>query len=91
MEITLDDKFYIERDEYSYMLIDRERSSVRVSEDGKESINRCIIGYYADVHQATQRYLRMVTEKSSEKMTLKEYVDKYEENVNRVKALLDGK
>lgn len=91
MIITLDDRYYIERDDLSYTLIDLERSRTRIDKDGKEVIDRYIIGYYGSVGQATERYLRNVTEQTKETMSLKEYIEIHAEHARRISALLGNR
>lgn len=86
--IVLEYGYYIESDKHGYSLKQKYKGKTSAGEP-KECVRK--IGYFSELKQAVERYLKMVQEQNAGgvSLTMREYAEKIEEsNKNAVWAII---
>lgn len=77
MEIILDENYRIEKYEYGYCLVKTNDSDCYINKHGIQETRRAIVGYYANIPQALEKYVREATDAAIGRSSVKEYIEAY--------------
>ena len=91
MKITIDRNFYIDVNVSTYDLIETVPERESKNKDGETVIIKTYEkdhGYHATLEQAIKRFVRINMIEEHDFVTLKQYIDLYKEEVNRIEKLV---